>query len=469
MQPNKSRKPAPAKTPAPFTPAQLLQFFLQVLPSHALLELPALKKLTFYDRLFTPVITLWYLLFQWLNSDHTLDAAVVDAKKGGARRLSPRLSCEFCSAATGTYSEARTRIPEPFLAQALRLQGGKVAQQSSTTLWNNLVVCLLDGTTVRLPAHGNISRTFTRHGNQYKEKAYWCLMRAVATFCCMSGAALDCAMGPTRLSEQVLGCQIILRAVGNCLFLGDSNFGVFRIVQSARQASKEVLLRLTLQRAKKLLGHPLREGDFEVTWNPTRRDQLEPGCSAEPVKGRLIVAQVHPPGFRPKMLCLFTTLADPKHYPMEEMVRLYGLRWHVELNLRYIKAQMGADCLNVKSAAMARKTWLACLLAYNLIRAAMLCAALEKGISPLTLSFSACRRRLEAWLQNFGSTAGELLDDWKTTLIELARCVLPKRNKPRPREPRAKRHVRESFPPLVGTRAQARKILENQLAKDLKS
>ena len=86
MQPNKSRKPAPAKTPDPFTPAQLLQFFLQVLPSHALLELPALKKLTFYDRLFTPVITLWYLLFQWLNSDHTLDAAVVDAKKGGARR-----------------------------------------------------------------------------------------------------------------------------------------------------------------------------------------------------------------------------------------------------------------------------------------------------------------------------------------------------------------------------------------------
>jgi hypothetical protein len=37
---------------------------------------------------------------------------------------------------------------------------------------------------------------------------------------------------------------------------------------------------------------------------------------------------------------LFTTLVDVVQYPMAELVRLYGLRWHIELDLRYVKAQM---------------------------------------------------------------------------------------------------------------------------------
>jgi hypothetical protein len=143
------------------------------------------------------------------------------------------------------------------------------------------------------------------------------------------------------------------------------------------------------------------------------------------------------------------------------LVQLYGLRWHIELDLRYVKAQMEAGQLEVHSAAMARKQWLACLLAYNLIRAAMLCAALQQHIPPLTLSFSASRRRLEFWLRDFGRTIADVLVSWERTLAEIGKCRFPKRNQPRPNEPRAKRHVRESFPPLVGSRAQARKKLEN--------
>ena len=55
---------------------------------------------------------------------------------------------------------------------------------------------------------------------------------------------------------------------------------------------------------------------------------------------------------------------------------LYGLRWHIELNLRYLKTQMRLTQLECKSAAMAEKEWVAGLLAYNLIRAAMLCGLL---------------------------------------------------------------------------------------------
>ncbi|MEI8386131.1 MAG: hypothetical protein WCG76_00910 [Verrucomicrobiota bacterium] len=41
----------------------------------------------------------------------------------------------------------------------------------------------------------------------------------------------------------------------------------------------------------------------------------------------------------------------------------------------------------------------------------------------------------------------------------IARARLPKRSKPRPAEPRAQRHLRQSFPPLIGSRAEAKKQL----------
>src|SRR2546427_94561 len=96
--------------------------------------------------------------------------------------------------------------------------------------------------------------------------------------------------------------------------------------------------------------------------------------------------------------------------------------------------------LEAKSPDMACKEWLAGLLAYNLIRAAQLCAAVQNGLSPLTLSFSSVRRRLEDWLRPF-------------------------RRKSRPNEPRAQRHLRLPYAPLIGSRAQARRKLQKYASK----
>jgi len=458
-------KPKPANPPPRFTPAQLLLFFLQLLPHRALRRLPALKHKTFYDRLFTPLVTLWYLLFQRLNPDHSLDAALADVQAGGADKLNRKLARQLLSSSTASYSDARQRLPWEFLAQALRLQGRKITTQSPTALWKGMVLALLDGSTVRLRPYGNIPQEFAPHGNQHQKRTYWCLMRVAVNFCCRTGAALDCALGSLHLSEQALGCEIILRALGSSLFIGDRNFGVFRIVQAARHNQQQVLLRLTEVRAAKLLGRALRCTDQAIPWKPTRHDQLPPGLSQDPVQGRLSIVRLQRPGFRTQWLCLFTTLNDTAQYPLEELVRLYGMRWHVELDLRYVKAQLESAQLEAHSAAMARKEWLAALLAYNLVRAAMLCAALQAAIQPLTLSFSACRRRLESWLRDFGRSKVGISASWKNTLAEITRCLLPHRPRPRPTEPRAQRHLRESFPPLIGSRVRAREKLQNHAAK----
>jgi len=434
------------------------------LPHCALRKLPALQGKGFYDRLFNPLVTLWYLLFQRLNPDHSLDAALSDARSGGADRINPKLSRRLVSDSTGAYSDARQRLPWEFLAQALSLQGRKIIGLSPATLWHGWVIALLDGSTVRIRPHGRMAKEFPPNRNQYG-RPYWCLMRVVVGFCALSGAALDCAMGAIRVSEQVLAGQIILASVVKSLFIGDRNFGVFRVAQAARHAGQSVLLRMTDCRARKLLGRALTLGDQEVSWKPTRQDQLQPTCSQEPLAGRLLVVRLQRKGFRSQRLCLFTTLPNTADYPLEELVRLYGLRWHIELNLRYLKAQMDLVQLEAKSPDMARKEWLAGLLAYNLVRAAQLCAALQKGSSPLTLSFSSARRRLEAWLRQFGRTPRQACAQWAKTLQQIARCRLPRRPKPRPSEPRAQRHLRLPYLPLHGSRANARKHLKKYTTK----
>jgi hypothetical protein len=460
-----SKKTPRAQNPnARPAPAQLLKFFVQLLPARALLQLPAIKKASFYQRLFSPLVTLWLLLFQRLNADHSLDAALAQARGGGADSLNPRLSRRLRSSSTASYSDARQRLPWLFLVQVLQLAGAKISARSPQSLWKGWRLVLLDGSTVRLRSYGDIPRQFPPHRNQ-QGPGYWCLMRVVVGFCAFSGAALDCVLASAQKSEQTMGCQIILRAAKNCLFIGDRNFGVFQIAQAACAQGHQALLRLTDLRAAKLLGARLRLGDHPLSWKATRRTQKQTGLSAQPIPGRLLVARLERRGFRSKTLCLFTTLRDSAGYPLQELVKLYGQRWQVELNLRHVKTQMESAQLEAHSADMARKEWLAALIAYNLVRAAMLCSALHTDGQPLSLCFSACRRRLERWLQCYGTTKRRACAKWTQTLDLFHQCRLPKRRKARPTEPRAQRHLRQSFPPLRGSRAAARRKVNKSKLK----
>jgi hypothetical protein len=469
--PKNARGSIPPLFPVPagqsvFSSRQLLGFFLGLLPGRELWNLPGLKNKGFYERLFTPIVTLWYLIFQRLHFDHTLEGVVADAQAGGADSLCKRLSQKLLSTATVSYSNARQRLPLAFLTEALALQARKILGLNPKALWRGLRVSLLDGSTVRMRPCGDIPKKFPPHRNQAKAPAYWCLMRVVVCFCAHTGAALDCTLGNTGLSEQVLACQIILgQPFSACLFIGDRNFGVFRIVQAARAAGARVLLRMTQARARKLLGRSLGLGQHAVRWSPTRHDQLQPGCRKDPVDGQLLVVRIMRKGFRAQTLYLFTNLPQSAEYPVEELVSLYGLRWHIELNLRYLKAQMRLVQLECKSADMAQKEWLAGLMAYNLIRAAMLCAALQEGISALVLSFSLARRHLENWLVHFGQSRRDCGLRWDKMLHLIGQARLPQRRKCRPAEPRAQRHLRQPYPPLIGSRRKARQQLKKCMQK----
>ena len=441
-------------------PRELLGVFLQLLPFAELLDLPSLAGKRFYKRLFCPGVTLWYFIFQRLQPDHSLDNVLCDAHNGGADALRPDLSKKLLSTATASFSNARKRLPLAFLFDVLKLQAQRITALDPDAVWRGLLVGLLDGTTVRLRSLGDIPKHFPPHGNQSKTPAYWCLMRAVVDFCAFTGASMDCRLGPSTSSEQELACEIILaQTSGSRLFIGDRNFGVFRIAQTALRSGSHALVRMTAGRARKLLNRPLSLGEHAVSWAHSRQDKLQPDLCADPIPGRLLVAKLQRNGFRTQRLFLFTTLTQTELYPPLELAGLYAVRWNIELNLRYLKTQMHMVQLECKSAEMAKKEWLAGLLGYNLVRASMLCAALRARVPALLLSFSSSCRHLLNWLARWSQNLVHRAGDWEKLLDLIARARLPKRSKPRPAEPRAQRHLRQSFPPLIGSRAEAKKQL----------
>lgn len=448
---------------------QLLPTFEELLPVQVVRKLIRESKKRFYERLFTPVVIVWGLVFQRLNSDHTCDAALSHIGGGAVDHLDDRhdtpLSERIQSESTAAYCKGRQRLPLSVLKGALSHTASVTRQcLGEDGLWLGHPVGLLDGTTFLLRPEPELVDHYGRHENQHGE-TYWVVMRSVVAFCLRGGAVLGVTEGSLHESEQELTVPILAQAVPNSVYTGDSNFGVFSVVQAARHRRVDVVLRMTKRRARALAGRKMKSGeDLLVTWTPSKHDQLHADMSADPIPGRLIYVRIERDGFRPVHLYLFTSLLDAEVYTLEELVELYDLHWHVELNLRYVKSTLDMDLLTAKSVAMVRKELYAGMLAYNIIRGYMTRAALQAKRSPLTLSFTRCWRRVRDTLLAWRSDTTRAVQKLMT---RLAKLTLPKR--PRFRiEPRAVRRRPAVYPNLKGSRAEARQRLIEQLKETVK-
>lgn len=113
---------------------------------------------------------------------------------------------------------------------------------------------------------------------------------------------------------------------------------------------------------------------------------------------RLIKYYIPSPGYRTKYVTLVTTLLDPKVYPTTEIMRLYGQRWDVELDLKHLKTTLDMDVLRGKTPKMVRKEIYAHLLAYNLLRTVMWEAGTLHQVDPLRLSIQGTRQHLDNFI-----------------------------------------------------------------------
>lgn len=371
------------------------------------------------------------MIVQRLVGSGTLSAAVQywlqsRSKEKAQTTLSPR---------TGAYSQARRKLPRKIAAQVLDL----IVERLSGWLPRNAIlpgrpVFVLDGSTLSLPHAPELVEAYPPPRNQYGA-SHWPLLRVVVLQDVQTGLALAPHWGPHHgakaVGEQELALEAIPDLPEQAVVIGDRNFGVFVIAWAAAQHRRDVLVRLTKQRAEALAGVPLTAaGERPVCWKPTRFDRCGgPFPKEAAVPGRLVCLPAQNRDAQEPFLYFFTTLTLT---PLR-LGDLYRLRWNVETDLRSLKQTVRLQQLASRSCDMLAKELLLAVATYNLVRAVICLAAEKAQVEPRRLSFTSTYTLVETFLPDIlvASSKRQWTECWERILSIATAYQLPVRAKPR--------------------------------------
>lgn len=464
MQPN-----IPSSQPADYLPT-----FEKLLPTKVLCKIVQVCQPRYYERILTPMVLLWGFIYQRLHEEASCEEVLVYLESGAldqwdqetraADKPCEPLSQRF-SHNNSAYCQGRERLSLDVLSETLRQTSRSICEQMGEAgYWKGYNVLLLDGTTMLLQASPKLIEHYGRHSNQHGA-SHWPLLRMVASFNLQSAALEQLEEDTIKVSEQELTRRMLRKKVSisdgvahPTVYVADANFGVYSVMASVTESGADALVRLTPVRMTSLLKRlgqsALKPGEErEICWTPTAADQRGMAGEALPtcVNGRLMYVRLERDGFMTKDLYFFTTL-DKTVFSLDDVVELYGKRWHVELNLRYVKSELGLHHLASKKAEMVAKELTAGMIAYNLIRGFMAMAAQRVGISPLRLSFKSCWRRIDMFGRTspLQATPQQIAERMNWLLDRMGTCRILKR-KPR-NQPRNVRGRPRAFPLLIGDR-----------------
>lgn len=364
--------------------------FANVLSSETIEQALDTINVAWKDRVYSPLVTLWVFLSQVISADHSCCAAV-------ARLITHRLAngqCA-CSARTGAYCQARTRLPERFFAAVTQLVGRALdSRVKEDWLRKGRRVLMFDGSTISMP---DTAANQAEYPQTWKSKpgAGFPIARIGVLSSLSCGAVLN--MGLCPYAGKGTGEVSLLRRLWNVLqkgdvLLADSLMCNSRNLYELSERGVPVVTRLNkaLRKADFRKGTRLGPDDHLVQWpKPFIR---EVGRAAQLAMPRFLTVRevrfrVERAGFRTREIIVVTTLLDPHEYPKEDLAELYRARWNQELDLRSIKTTLQMDVVRCKTPDLVRKEIRTHLLAYNLIRTVMAQAADKHDVPPRTLSF----------------------------------------------------------------------------------
>jgi Transposase DDE domain len=375
--------------------------FAQHLPATQIKDALRAEGVFFRDRLFSPFVTLWVLLSQILDPDHSCRQAV-------ARLLAFRvaLGLPACSPDNSAYCKARQRLPEALLARLTRTTGQQPLEEAPEEwLWKGRRVKVADGTTVSMPDTPDNQEAFPQARTQ-KPGVGFPIARLVVVFSLAVGTVLDAAMG--RYQGKQTGEPALMREMHDRLepgdvFLADCCYcSYFEIALLQQQGVDVVLRQHQCRRTNFDQGRRLGNRDHVVVWQkparPAWMDEATYARMPDELHVREVEVQVSQPGFRTQRYVVVTTLGDADPVSREDLALLYRCRWQAELNLRSLKAVLQMDILRGQTPEMVRKEVWAHLLVYNVIRQLMAEAAVQGGKFPWEVSFKGALQTFNAFL-----------------------------------------------------------------------
>ena len=323
------------------------------------------------NAVYTSSVVLWMLVYQRMNPDASLEAAVkklIDSKPNFLPD-NKRVRERTLSTNTSTYSQARSRLP----SEAAEWFANQVSQSliaATIPTLNDRRVFMIDGTTIKLAPEAELRKRFPPASNQHGESVFPVALLTVAHELA-SGVALipevGAMYGENAVSETSLILNLLRQMPTNSVVMADIAFGIFSVAHDITLAGHSFCLRLNKQRfqALKRTAPLVANGNnFKVWsyhWQPSRYDRR--GHTNLP-KDAALEVRVHEIVVNEKLtLMLVTNLTEDSTV----LADLYRRRVDVEVDIRNLKVVLDTENIRARSVPMFFKELLTSIVSYNLV------------------------------------------------------------------------------------------------------
>jgi Transposase DDE domain len=353
------------------------------------------------EDVYTPAITLWGFLSQALFKEEQRSCLAAVSR---IVVLLVALGRPRPSDNTGDYCRARAKLPERAIRRLVLETAERLEQRVPVDwLWHGRHVKLVDGTTATAADTPDNQDVWPQQPQQADGLGFP-ILRIVVLLSLATAMVCGMELGVyagKETSELALFRKLLGQLAEGDILLADRYYCSYFQIALLLELGVDFVTRLHQHRTADFRrGQSLGRHDHLVTWTrpqrPTWMDAETYQRMPKSITLREIRVQVQEPGFRVESFVVVTTLLDAKQYSRDDITALYRQRWMAELDIRAIKESLGLDFLRAKSPAMVRKELWTGVLAYNLIRQTMAQSALEHGVSPRKLSFTAAMQQVAA-------------------------------------------------------------------------
>ncbi len=355
------------------------------------------------DDLWNTGLTLWSFIGQVLQDGKqcSCSAAVTNATRYMIEHGMPSPSPD-----SGEYCRARHKLNAEVLRRLVR----DIAERMSLSipghwLWLGKNVKLVDGFTFTMPDTVDNQEEFPQSKTQAPGVGFP-IARACAVLSLADACIHNIAIGPYAGKET--GETALLRKVLNSfnpgdVMLADRYFCSFFMLAILKSRGIDICMRLhQLRKVDYSKVKWLGDNDYIDTWHRPQKAKWmsqELYCSLPERMDIRIVTFNTTTENQTDPLSVVTTLVDHKTYQTDEIGKLYGYRWHAELDIFSIKQMLNLDHLRCKSPDMIRREFWTTLLAYNMVRLVCAQAAFVHDKLARQMSFTiACNTFLSQWL-----------------------------------------------------------------------
>lgn len=339
-----------------------------LLPDSEIVQLLNTLGIVWRERLLTPVVMVRLFLVQVLFGNTSITHL---------RQLS---GIDFAPA---SYCQARMRLPLQLLRRVLHWTIAQAGAGGNRLIGPRVMV--VDCSSFSMPDTPALRERFgLPRGRGCKPGVSYPIAKLMALLDLGSGCFTRLIPGPLYRHEASGVIRLHRQLRPGDILLGDRAFCSVVHVMLLSLRRVHACFRLHQRR-------PVGRGGVQRWRRPRQRPDWLPAGQFAALPGwidlRIVRYTVRRRGYRTRHLAIATTLIDAQRWPDEKIAELYGHRWEIETCFAHLKTTMNMSVLKCQTVGGVQRELMMYLIAYNLIRLAMLRFAQTRGQPVNRVSF----------------------------------------------------------------------------------